>query len=62
MSDLDVPVKIAQEQLGQREHFDDAQHVHADDCGISPRVVGAVEGRLFSNVLECRMGSKRQRP
>jgi len=32
---LKVPAKIAQVQLGAREHYDNACDLHAHDCGLA---------------------------
>jgi integrase len=52
MSDLKVPVKIAQEQLGHAS-ISTTLNIYAHTIASSHReAVVAVEGRLFSNVLE----------
>jgi Phage integrase family len=52
MSDLKVPVKIAQEQLGHAS-VSTTLNIYTHTIAASHReAVEAVEGRLFSNVLE----------
>jgi len=58
MSDLGVPVKIAQEQLGHAS-ISTTLNIYTHTIAAShPDAVIAVEGRLFSNVLESPDGLK----
>jgi integrase len=62
MSDLKVPVKIAQEQLGHAS-ISTTLNIYTHTIAASHReAVEAVESRLFSNVLELPTGLPRAKP
>ena len=62
MSDLKVPVKIAQEQLGHAS-ISTTLNIYTHTIAASHReAVEAVEGRLFSNVLELPAGTEDSMP